>query len=226
MLRKLSFAFVVAGASLFLRNPPALSADAPANGATPYAVADTWKLGGEGGWDYVTVDSAAKRVYVTRSTHTIIMDAENGKQVGDIPDNGRSHGVAIVSRLNRGFITDGQHGEVIVFDTNTFQTLGRIKAADDADGIIYDEADDRVLVVCGDAGQVVAIQPDIDPKNGKSEPPLDLGGKPEFLAADGQDKAFINLVDKDQVAEVDVKAMKVLAHWPVAPGWAAGGNGD
>jgi outer membrane protein assembly factor BamB len=197
---------------------PVLSADVPAANPISYAVADTWKLGGDGGWDYVTIDSAAKRVYITRSTHTIAIDSTSGKIVGDIPDNGRSHGVAIVPRLNRGFITDGQHGEVIVFDTNTFQTLGRIKAADDADGIIYDEADDRLLVVCGDAGELVAIQPDLDPKTGKSEPPLDLGGKPEFLAADGKGKAFINLTDKDQVAEVNVKAMKVLAHWPTAPG--------
>jgi hypothetical protein len=107
---------------------------------------------------------------------------------------------------------------VIIFDLKTFEVLGKVAAAEDADGIIYDPASDRVLVVCGDAGVLIPIKPDVDPKTGKADPAIELGGKPEFLAANGQGKAFVNLVDKDQVAVVDTKAGKVLDHWPVAPG--------
>ena len=105
---------------------------------------------------------------------------------------------------------------VVIFDLKTNEILGKIAAAEDADGIIYDPACDRVLVSCGDANVLVAIRPDVDPKSGKAEPPIQLGGKPEFLAADGAGKVFVNLVDKAQVAVVDAKAMKLLSRWPVA----------
>src|SRR5439155_19183353 len=105
---------------------------------------------------------------------------------------------------------------VTVFDLKTNEVLGKVAAADDADGIIYDPASDRVLVSCGDANVLVAIPPDIDPKSGKAEQ-VPLGGKPEFLAADGAGKVFVNLVDKALVAVVDAKSMKVLERWPVAP---------
>ena len=185
-----------------------------ANGT--YAVTKTLKVGGPGSWDYVTVDSQNHRLYLTRTTHTMVLDATTGKVLADIPGQKRSHGVALVPKVGRGFITDGEDGSVTIFDLKTNQVLGKVAAADDADGIIYDPASDRVLVSCGDAGALVAIRPDIDPKSGKAEQ-APLGGKPEFLAADGTGKVFVNLVDKAQVAVVDAKAMKVLAYCPVAP---------
>jgi DNA-binding beta-propeller fold protein YncE len=96
--------------------------------------------------------------------------------------------------------------------------LGKIKTAEDSDGVIYDPASGKVLVVCGDAGVMIPISPDVDPASGKADAPVELGGKPEFLAADGKGKAYINLVDKDQVAVVDTKTMKVLNKWPTTPG--------
>ena len=129
------------------------------------------------------------------------------------------HGVAIVPEAGRGFITDGGgSGAIIVFDLKTYATIGKIAAQPDADGIIYDPASGRVLVVSGDGGTLLTFKPDIDPTTGKIEAPIALGGKPEFLASGGDGKVYINLEDKDQVAVVDVKARKVLAHWPVAPG--------
>lgn len=184
----------------------------------PYEVAHIFHVGGEGGWDYLTVDPEHKLLFVPRSTHTMVLDADTGKSVADIPGQKRNHGVAIVPSAGRGFITDGQEGSVTIFDLKTYSVQGKIKAADDADGVIYDPASDKVLVVCGDAGVLVPISPDVDPLTGKAEPALDLGGKPEFLAADGKGKAYVNLVDKDQVAVVDTKNMKVLHHWPTAPG--------
>jgi DNA-binding beta-propeller fold protein YncE len=197
-----------------------LSAQSSASGATAvtgYRVSQTFHVGGDGGWDYLTVDPEHKLLYVPRSTHTMVLDAISGKTVADIPGQKRNHGVAIVPGAGRGFITDGQDGSVTVFDLKTYSVLGKIKAAEDADGVIYDAASDKVLVVCGDAGVLIPISPNVNP-SGKADPAVELGGKPEFLAADGKGKAFINLVDKDQVVVVDTKNMKVVTKWPTAPG--------
>jgi len=194
----------------------AIASSTGAQAVGPYSVTKTLKIGGPGSWDYVTVDSQSHRLYLTRTTHTIVLDAASGKVLADIPGQKRSHGVALVPKVGRGFISDGQDGSVTIFDLKTNEIIGKIAAADDADGIIYDPGSDRVLVSCGDASALVAIRPDVDPKSGKAEQ-VQLGGKPEFLAADGSGQVFVNLVDKAEVAVVDAKAMKVLARWPVAP---------
>ena len=186
--------------------------------AGPYRVSQTFKIGGEGGWDYLTVDPEHKLLYVPRSTHTMVLDARTGKTVADIPGQKRNHGVAIVPDAGRGFITDGADGSVTVFDLRTYAELGKVKTAEDADGVIYDGASGKVLVVCGDAGVMIPISPKLDIASAKADPPVELGGKPEFLAADGHGKAYINLVDKDQVAVVDTSTMKVLSKWPTTPG--------
>jgi hypothetical protein len=188
----------------------------PTNG--PYHVAGILPVGGSGGWDYITVDPEHKHLYVPRTTHTMVLDATTGKTVADIPGQKGNHGVALVPSAGRGFITDGRDGSVVVFDLKTFEVLGKVKAAEDADGIIYDPASRKVLVSCGDANVMVPIAADIDPKTGQADTPVQLGGKPEFLVSDGQGKVFINLVNKDQVAVVDTKAMKVIDKWPTAPG--------
>jgi len=190
----------------------------PPSSTGPYQVSQTFHVGGEGGWDYLTVDSEHKLLYVPRSTHTMVLDAHTGKTVADIPGQKRNHGVAIVASVGRGFITDGEDASVTVFDLKTYAVLGKVKPAEDADGIIYDPASGKVLVVCGDAGVMIPISPDLDPAAGKLDPAVQLGGKPEFLAADGQGKAYINLIDKDQVAVVDTRTMKVVNKWSTAPG--------
>ena len=185
---------------------------------TDWSVTNTFHVGGEGGWDYITADASSNRLYVTRTTHTMVIDAETGKTIGDIPDQKRSHGVALVSALNRGFITDGGNGVIVVFDLKTNALIGKIPALPDADGIIYDKGTNRVLAVSGDEGALMIIDPAADPQNGKIETRIDLGGAPEFLAADGTGKAYVNLEDKDLVAVVDLQQKKVIARWPVAPG--------
>ncbi|HEX4577345.1 MAG TPA: hypothetical protein VH117_08335 [Edaphobacter sp.] len=186
---------------------------------TNWAVTKTLPIGGQGSFDYLTVDPQTHRLFVPRSTHTMIIDADSGKTLGDIPGQKNAHGVAIVPAANRGFISDGGgDGAIIIFDLKTYATLGKIVAQPDADGIIYDPSVGRVLVVSGDGGTLMSFKPDIDPSSGKIEAPIDLGGKPEFLASDGNGKLYINLVDKDNVAVVDFKTRKVIAHWPVAPG--------
>jgi DNA-binding beta-propeller fold protein YncE len=190
----------------------------PAFGQSTWHVVNTVQVGGEGGWDYVTVDAPRHRFFVTRQTHTMAIDEESGKVLADIPGQVRSHGVALVPQLNRGFITDGGGGgAIIVFDMNTYQVLGRIPTIPDSDGIIYDAKLNKVLAVSGDGNALMAFDPSIDPRNGKIEP-MQLGGSPEFLASDGSGRVYINLPDNNVVAVVDLASRKVVARWPVAPG--------
>jgi hypothetical protein len=196
-----------------------LAGSLPVLAQTNWDVVKKFPIGGQGSWDYLTVDPQTHRLFVPRSTHTMIIDADSGKTLGDIPGQKNAHGVAIVPEANRGFISDGGgEGAIIIFDLKTYATLGRIAAQPDADGIIYDPSISRVLVVSGDNGVLMSFKPDIDPTIGKIDTPISLGGKPEFLAADGKGKLYINLEDKDEVAVVDFKTGKVVARWPVAPG--------
>lgn len=195
-----------------------LAGTLPAFSQAQWAKTQTMHIGGEGGWDYAIVDSASHRLFVTRSTHTQVIDDATGKVVGDIPGQKRSHGTALVPALNRGFITDGGgDGDIVVFDLKTYATLGKLPTMPDSDGIIYDKSQDLVLAVSGDGNALMTFKPSIDP-NGKIDPPIALGGAPEFLAADGAGKAYINLENKDLIAVVDLKTRKVVARWPVAPG--------
>jgi DNA-binding beta-propeller fold protein YncE len=148
----------------------------------------------------------------------MVVNVSTGKTVADIPGTRRAHGVALVPETGRGFISDGKDGSVIIFDLGTGATLGKVAAAPDADAIIYDPASRLVLVFCGDAHRMIAIAPDVNPKGGKADATVDLGGSPEFAVADGQGKVYVNIVDRDEVAVIDTRAMKVIERWPVGPG--------
>lgn len=191
----------------------------PADAQTKWNVTATWHIGGEGGMDYITVDSASHRLFVPRSTHTQVIDADTGKVLGDIPGQKAAHGVAIVPSAGRGFITDGGgDGAIIIFDLKSYAVLGKLVTLPDTDGIIFDAQQGRVLAVSGDKGVLMTFKPDINPASGKIDPPIALDGAPEFLASDGTGKVYINLQDKSVVAEVDLATKKVIARWPVAPG--------
>jgi DNA-binding beta-propeller fold protein YncE len=187
-------------------------------GAANYSVTQTFKIGGPGNWDYLTVDPEHKLLYVPRTTHTQVIDATTGKVIADMPGQTGNHGVALVPDAGRGFITDGRDASVFVFDIKTNEILGKLKAVADSDGIIYDPASKQVVFDSGDGGQAFFIDPNVDLKSGSIGPAIELGGKPEFLASDGQGKIFINLVDKNQVAVVDTKTSTVVTKWPTAPG--------
>ena len=187
-------------------------------GRPAYKLAATFKVGGDGGWDYATLAPDGQHLYVARTTHTMVVNVATGRLVADIGGQQRSHGVALVPDARRGFISDGGSGSVLIFDMKTHESLGRVAAADDADGIIYDRASNRVLVMCGDAHRMVAIAPDVNPAGGKAAASVDLGGSPEFAVADENGRVYVNIADKDEVAVVDTKAMKVVARWPTGPG--------
>jgi len=203
--------------ALVLAAAASLTFTALASAQGDWVVENTLHIGGEGGFDYATVDSQNHRLYIPRSTHTMVIDAQSGKTIADIPGQKHNHGVALVPELERGFISDGA-GSIVIFDLKTNTVLGTVASKDDTDGIIYDKSTGLVLASAGDAGVLVTLKADADPKSAAIDSPIDLGGKPEFLAADGAGKVYVNLEDKDQIAVVDLKERKVLAHWPVTPG--------
>src|SRR5882762_4980710 len=186
---------------------------------TDWTVVKTFEIGGQGGWDYLTIDPQTHRLYVPRSTHTLVIDTASGKTIADIPGQKNAHGVALAPAAGRGFISDGGgDGAIVIFDLKTNSVLGSLAAMPDADGIIFDPTSGYVLVVSGRGKALMSFKPDIDPKNGKIDEPIALRGEPEFLAADAAGKVYINLMNTHEVAVVDFKARKVVANWPVAPG--------
>jgi outer membrane protein assembly factor BamB len=210
-VRKLQSAFLFSAVLL-------MAGSFPGHAQGTWAVRNTLHIGGEGGWDYALVDARNDRFFVTRQTHTQVFSTTTGKVIADIPGQIRSHGTAIVPAVNRGFITDGGGaGAIDVFDLKTYKVLGKIHTMPDSDGIIYDRSANLILAVSGDEGKLMTFSPEIDIAGGKFTT-IDLGGKPEFLAADRDGKAYINIPDKNLVDVVDLKANKVIARWPVAPG--------
>ncbi len=212
--KSLSFSIACLGLLIAAALP---SLSAAADGSGPFEVSDTWHIGGKGGFDYVTLDSQSKRLYIPRTTHTQVLDLTTGKVVADIPGQQGNHGVALNRQVGRGFISDGP-GIVVIFDLKTNAVLGKVQVDRGADGIINDRGSKRIFVACGASGCVVPVPVDVDPAGGKADAAIELGGKPESMAADGQGRVYVNLEDKDQVAVVDSKALKVLEKWSIAPG--------
>jgi YVTN family beta-propeller protein len=171
------------------------------------------EAGGGEYFDYITVDSAARRVYLSHGTEIKVLDADGGAVVGAIGGLKRDHGVALVPELGRGFITDGDTGLVVIFDLKTLKTLGQAKADRDADSIIYDPASKRVFVFNGEPKSSTVI----DPASGTVVATIPLGGAPEQAVADGKGTIYDNLEDTNEVIAIDSRTLKIKSRWPVAP---------
>jgi DNA-binding beta-propeller fold protein YncE len=171
-------------------------------------------LGGEGGWDLLTFDSAAHRLYISRSTHVMVVDTDSGAIVGDIPNTPRVHGIALAPEFGKGFITNGGNATVTIFDLKTLKILDQVKAGQNPDAIVYDPASKRVFAFNGNSKDATAI----DAKSGAVAGTLALGGKPELGVADERGKIFVNLEDKNAVVAFDSRKLIVEATWSLAPG--------
>jgi DNA-binding beta-propeller fold protein YncE len=167
-------------------------------------------------FDYITVDSAARRVYISHGTEIKVIDADSGALIGNIIGLKQVHGVAVASEFGRGFISDGAQGKVIIFDLKTLKVTGEANADKDADCVIYDSLSKRVFVMDGDPHNSTVI----DAKNGSVVGTIELGGGPEFALADGKGTVYINLEDKSELVAVDSNSLKVKSRWPVAPAGA------
>jgi len=164
-------------------------------------------------FDYITVDSAARRVYLSHGTEVKVIDADSGALIGNITGLKVDHGVALASEFSRGFISDGAQGKVVIFDLKTLKVTGEAEADKDADGIIYDPFSKRVFVMDGDPHNSTVI----DAKSGSLVGKIELGGGPEFAVADGKGTVYINLEDKSEIVAVDSTSLKVKSRWPIAP---------
>ena len=170
-------------------------------------------LGGEGFWDYLNCDSEGRRVYISRGTHVMVVDADSYAVVGDIPGTDGVHGIALAPELGRGFTSDGRSNAVTIFDLKTLKVLGTAPTGEGPDAIVYDPASQRVFTLNGRAGTATAI----DAASGKPAGTVTLGGRPEFAAADGQGHIYNNLEDKSEIVQIDSQKLTVTARWPLAP---------
>src|SRR5438093_2169848 len=194
-------------------------AAAPSPGSSGYHVIKTIPIGGEGGWDYLTVDSDARRFYVSRGTHVIVLDADTYAVVGDIPDTQGVHGIAIASDLGRGFVSNGRANNATIFDLKTLKTIGTVNTGTNPDAIVYDSVTKRVFTLNGRSKDATAI----NAADGSVVGTLPLGGKPEFAVADGKGGIYVNIEDTSELVQFDPQKLTVTHRWPQKPCQEASG---
>ncbi len=191
----------------------ALSPGIGAADSSNYHLVKKVPLSGAGGWDYLTVDGAARRLYITHATQVIVVDADSLEVVGNISGLAGVHGVAIASEFGRGFITNGGSNSVTVFDLKTLAKIADVKVGNKPDAIVFDPASKRVFAMNGDGDSSTAI----NAADGKVVGTVELGGGPEFTIADGKGNVFVNLEEKNQLLRIDSATLTVKDRWPVAP---------
>jgi DNA-binding beta-propeller fold protein YncE len=188
-------------------------AAAPSGGGSGYHLIKKVKLGGSGGWDYLEVDPATHRLFITRATHVIVVDPDLGKIIGDIPDTQGVHGIAFAAEFNKGFTSNGRSSDSTIFDLTSLKALGGAPTGKDPDGLIYDPFSKRAFSFNGEANSSTAI----DAASGKVAGTVALGGGPEFAASDNKGNIFVNLEDKSALVKFDARTLQVENTWPLAP---------
>src|SRR5271157_2455344 len=192
-----------------------LTAAGAAFAAPPsYKVVKKIKVGGAGRWDYVYIDSANHRLYVSHATQTEVIDTTTEKVVGTIPDTNGVHGVAVANDLGRGFTSDGMDNDVTIFDLKTLAVLGKVKTGTNPDAIVYEPTSHRVLTFNGRSNDSTVF----DGKTGEVyAAAIAVGGKPEFAQVDGKGHVYFNIEDKNEIGEVDAKTATLTKHYSIAP---------
>jgi len=171
-------------------------------------------LGGEGGWDYLTADSAAKRLYISRGDRVVVVDTEAEKAVGEVADTPGVHGIAVVPDLGRGFTSNGGDSTVTAFDLKTLKATGKVKVGGRPDAIMFDAASNRVFTFNHGSRDATAV----DPASVTVAGTVALEGVPEAAVADGRGHVFVNIMDKNEVVEFDARGLRVVNRWSLAPG--------
>jgi YVTN family beta-propeller protein len=196
-------------------------APTPVRGAGgPYHFLTEIPIGGDGGWDYLSVDEAARCLYVSHATKVVVIDIDKNEVVGEIADTPGVHGVAFAPKLGRGFVSNGRENKVSIVDLKTLQTLSKVETGENPDAILFEPRREQVYAFNGRSKSATII----DAKSGKVVATIPLGGKPEFAQADTDaNRVFVNIEDKSEVVAIDSANHKVVAHWPIAPGEEASG---
>lgn len=171
-------------------------------------------IGGEGGWDYLTVDSNARRLYVSHSTRVNVLDIDSFTVIGEISKTEGVHGIAVASELGRGFTSNGRSSTVSIFDLNTLKVLDEVPVGKNPDSIRFDTISKRVFVFNGQSHDATVI----DAVSGKVISTIPLGGKPEFSVADGKGKVYVNVEDTSEVVCIDSKTLNIISRWSITPG--------
>jgi YVTN family beta-propeller protein len=186
----------------------------------PYRAGKEIAIGGEGGWDYLTMDAPAHRLYVSHATHVVVIDTQSNKVVGDIPDTPGVHGVAIAADLGKGFVSNGRENTSSMFDVKTLKLIQKITTGENPDAILYEPAKKEVYTMNG-RGKSATV---INAATGAVVATVPLEGKPESAQADSKaGKIYVNMEDLNSVKVIDTTTHQVTATWPAAPCEAASG---
>ena len=193
---------------------------------TPVARAESYhflkeiQIGGEGGWDYLAVDPAGRRLYVSHGPKVVVIDVDKDSIVGEIADTPGVHGVAIASDLERGFSSNGQENKASIVDLKTLKTLSKVETGQNPDGMLYEPGQHEVYMFNGRGASATVFEAN----SGKVVATIPLEGKPEFGTADPQSgRVYDNLEDKSELVAIDTKSHQVVNRWPIAPGEEASG---
>ncbi|MFL5243910.1 MAG: YncE family protein [Gemmataceae bacterium] len=191
---------------------PGLTASEPADSG--FHVLKKMEIGGEGGWDYLTMDSSTGRLYIARSDRVMVVDVEKGKVIGEVAKTPGIHGVALVPKRKKGFTSNGGDATATIFDLESLKEIAKVKVGMRPDAIIYDPASDRVFTFNAGSKDTTAIASE----DGTVAGTVALGGKPEFAVADEKGLVYVNIEDKNEVVVIDAKTLKVKDRWKIAPG--------
>ncbi|MGA7291780.1 MAG: YncE family protein [Terriglobales bacterium] len=197
---RLFFIFVAASAML-----------SAAAGATDYKVVKTWKIGGDGGWDYLGADSAGHRLFIARGTRVMVIDTDSGKQIGEIPDTPGVHGIALDYEIGRGFTSNGREDTVSVFDLKSLAVEKKIKVGSGPDAILYDPFSKRVFTFNGKGNETTSTA--VDASKGEVVGKIELGGRPEFAVTDEKGTVFVNIEDKSELVAFDPLKLAIKSRW-------------
>ena len=178
-----------------------------------YHVIKKIKVGGEGGWDCLRVDSVARRLYVSRGTHVEVVDVDSDKVVGDIPDTQGVHDIALAPEYNRGFISCGKTNSVAIFDLKTLKVVGSVPAGTNPDIMLYDPTSKKVFSFNGRSKDSTVI----DSASGLVVSTITLGGRPEFANADGKGKIYVNIENTSEVVEIDSQKLIITKRFCLNP---------
>jgi hypothetical protein len=211
MILKLNIAL----AGLFLAQPPlAMAAGAPSDAASAaaplYRMIQRIELGAPDRWDYLSWDAASQRVFAAHQSTVTVVDADRSVIVGQIPVPG-ANGIAVAPSLHKGWAGSAENHVIVVFDLASLKVVKQIPSDEDTDGVVYDSSSERVFVMHGDPKVATAV----DARSDTVAARIELGGKPEFAAADGAGKLYVNLVDRGAVQRIDTHTLKVEATWPL-----------
>ncbi len=188
-------------------------AASPLRAQSSYHQVHEYKPGGDGGWDYLTMDSDSRRLYISRGTHFQVLNIDSGKLEGDLKGLQGVHGIALDKANNKGFISDGRDNSVVVIDLKSLKQAAKVRAGTNPDAIIFDPYTKRVFAFNGRSNNATVIEA----KDNSVAGTVPLDGRPEFAVSDGKGRVFVNLEDKSEIEQIDPKTLKVVNQWPLAP---------